>query len=145
MKMGGLLMRRFIFASHHKLAYGLKDTVDFLTGATKTIYDINAYLDDETKDIDTVVAELFASFDDEDEVVVLVDMMGGSVYQKFYPYMSDKVHVICGMNLPMALSLVLVPEDECLTSEKVEQVLMDCKNQLVYVNKMAASVDEEDE
>lgn len=138
-------MRRFIFASHHKLAYGLKDTVDFLTGATKIIYDINAYLDDETKDIDTVVAELFASFDDEDEVVVLVDMMGGSVYQKFYPYMSEKVHVICGMNLPMALSLVLVPEDERLTSEKVEQVLMDCKNQLVYVNKMAASVDEDDE
>lgn len=138
-------MRRFIFASHHKLAYGLKDTVDFLTGATKAIYDINAYSDDETKDIDTVVAELFASFDDEDEVVVLVDMMGGSVYQKFYPYMSDKVHVICGMNLPMALSFVLAPEDECLTSEKVEQVLMDCKNQLVYVNKMAASVDEDDE
>lgn len=138
-------MRRFIFASHHKLAYGLKDTVDFLTGATKIIYDINAYLDDETKDIDTVVAELFASFDDEDEVVVLVDMMGGSVYQKFYPYMSEKVHVICGMNLPMALSLVLAPEDERLTSEKVEQVLMDCKNQLMYVNKMAASVDEDDE
>ncbi len=138
-------MRRFIFASHHKLAYGLKDTVDFLTGATKIIYDINAYLDDETKDIDTVVAELFASFDDEDEIVVLVDMMGGSVYQKFYPYMSEKVHVICGMNLPMALSLVLAPEDERLTSEKVEQVLMDCKNQLVYVNKMAASVDEDDE
>lgn len=138
-------MRRFIFASHHKLAYGLKDTVDFLTGATKIIYDINAYLDDETKDIDTVVAELFASFDDEDEVVVLVDMMGGSIYQKFYPYMSEKVHVICGMNLPMALSLVLAPEDERLTSEKVEQVLMDCKNQLVYVNKMAVSVDEDDE
>lgn len=138
-------MRRFIFASHHKLAYGLKDTVDFLTGATKIIYDINAYVDDETKDIDTVVAELFASFDDEDEVVVLVDMMGGSVYQKFYPYMSEKVHVICGMNLPMALSLVLAPEDERLTSEKVEQVLMDCKNQLVYANKMAASVDEDDE
>lgn len=138
-------MRRFIFASHHKLAYGLKDTVDFLTGATKIIYDINAYLDDETKDIDTVVAELFASFDDEDEVVVLVDMMGGSVYQKFYPYMSEKVHVISGMNLPMALSLVLAPEDERLTSEKVEQVLMDCKNQLVYVNKMAVSVDEDDE
>lgn len=138
-------MRRFIFASHHKLAYGLKDTVDFLTGSTKTIYEINAYLDDETKNIDTVVAELFASFDDEDEVVVLVDMMGGSVYQKFYPYMSDKVHIICGMNLPMALSFVLVPEDECLTAEKVEQVLMDCKNQLVYVNKIAVSVDEDDE
>ena len=102
-------------------------------------------MDDETKDVDTVVAELFASFDDEDEVVVLVDMMGGSVYQKFYPYMSDKVHVICGMNLPMALSLVLAPEDERLTSEDVEEKLMECKNQLVYVNKMAANVDEDDE
>ena len=36
-------MRRFIFASHHYLAYGLKDTVDFLTNKAKTIYDINAY------------------------------------------------------------------------------------------------------
>ena len=45
----------------------------------------------------------------------------------------------------MALSFVLAPEDECLTSEDVEEMLMECKNQLVYVNKMAASVDEDDE
>ena len=75
-------MRRFIFASHHKLAYGLKDTVNFLTNSTKDIYDINAYLDD-GENIDEIVPQLFQSFEPEDEVIVLTDMMGGSVYQKF--------------------------------------------------------------
>ena len=39
-------MRRYIIASHHKLAYGLKDTVDFLTNGIKKIYDVNAYVED---------------------------------------------------------------------------------------------------
>ena len=77
-------MRRYIIASHHKLAYGLKDTVDFLTNGIKKIYDVNAYVEDGEKPIEEVVSELFASFDENDEVLVFADMMGGSVYQKFY-------------------------------------------------------------
>ena len=59
-------MRRYIIASHHKLAYGLKDTVDFLTNGIKKIYDVNAYVEDVEdgeKPIEEVVSELFASFD----------------------------------------------------------------------------------
>ena len=138
-------MRRFIFASHHKLAYGLKDTVNFLTSSMKEIYDINAYLDDEKKTIEEVISELFSSFDSDDEVVVLTDMMGGSVYQKFYPYMSDKVHVLCGMNLPMALALVLSPEDVPLTSQLITDIIEDCKSQIVYVNQLNSTIDEDDE
>ena len=103
-------MRRYIIASHHKLAYGLKDTVDFLTNGIKKIYDVNAYVEDVEdgeKPIEELVSELFASFDENDEVLVFADMTGGSVYQKFYPYLSDKVHVVCGINLPLTLALVL--------------------------------------
>ena len=46
-------MRRFIFASHHYLAYGLKDTVDFLTNKAKTIYDINAYAEDKEQNLES--------------------------------------------------------------------------------------------
>ena len=137
-------MRRFIFASHHKLAYGLKDTVNFLTNSTKDIYDINAYLDN-GENIDEIVPQLFQSFDPEDEVIVLTDMMGGSVYQKFYPYMNDKVHVLCGMNLPMALSFILASEDIPFTSDSIQSILNDCKNQMVYVNNFSVQVDEDDE
>lgn len=140
-------MRRFIFASHHKLAYGLKDTVDFLTNGMKQIYDINAYVDDDEPDLEMIVKELFDTFESDDEVIVLADLMGGSVYQKFYPYLSDKVHVVCGMNLPLAMSLVLASEDTPLTSEKVASLIEECKNQIVYVNQInsASTIDSDDE
>lgn len=140
-------MRRFIFASHHKLAYGLKDTVDFLTNGMKQIYDINAYVDDNEPDLEMIVKELFDTFESDDEVIVLADLMGGSVYQKFYPYLSDKVHVVCGMNLPLAMSLVLASEDTPLTSEKVASLIEECKNQIVYVNQInsASTIDSDDE
>lgn len=140
-------MRRFIFASHHKLAYGLKDTVDFLTNGMKHIYDINAYVEDNEPDLEIIVKQLFDTFESEDEVIVLADLMGGSVYQKFYPYMSDKVHVVCGMNLPLAMSLVLASEDTPLTSEKVASLIEECKNQIVYVNQInsASTIDSDDE
>lgn len=140
-------MRRFIFASHHKLAYGLKETVDFLTNGMKQIYDINAYVDDDEPDLEIIVKELFDTFESDDEVIVLADLMGGSVYQKFYPYLSDKVHVVCGMNLPLAMSLVLASEDTPLTSEKVASLIEECKNQIVYVNQInsASTIDSDDE
>ena len=72
-------------------------------------------------------------------------MMGGSVYQKFYPYMSDKVHVVCGINLPLTLALVLESEDTPLTQELVHQYVEDSKNQIVYVNEVNFAVDEDDE
>lgn len=140
-------MRRFIFASHHKLAYGLKDTVDFLTNGMKHIYDISAYVDDDEPDLEIIVKELFDTFESDDEVIVLADLMGGSVYQKFYPYISDKVHVVCGMNLPLAMSLVLASEDTPFTCEKVASLIEECKNQIVYVNQInsASTIDSDDE
>ena len=132
-------MRRFVFASHHYMAHGLKDTVDFLTNQAKKIYDINAYVEEEKKDIDVVVKELFASFDPDDEVIVLTDLMGGSVYQKFFPYMNDHVHVICGMNLPLAMSFLLASEDQTLTQESVAAIIEECKKQIVYVNSLSAA------
>lgn len=140
-------MRRFIFASHHYLAYGLKDTVDFLTSKARTIHDINAYVEDKEQDLEIRVKELFDTFDSQDEVIVLTDLLGGSVYQKFYPYISDRVHVLCGMNLPMAMSMVLAGEDVPFTETRITEIVEECKNQIVYVNKLssASAMDCDDE
>ena len=136
-------MRRFIFAAHHKLAYGLKDTVNFLTNSSKDIYDINAYVNDED-DLENVVKDLFSSFEESDEVIVLTDIMGGSVYQKFYPYLCDNVHILCGMNLPLALSFILADETP-FTKDRVAEIVEACKNQIVYVNLLNLTADEDDE
>lgn len=140
-------MRRFIFASHHYLAHGLKDTVDFLTNKAKTIYDINAYAEDKEQNLESRVKELFDTFDPQDEVIVLTDLLGGSVYQKFYPYISERVHVLCGMNLPMAMSMVLAQEDVPFSEKRISEILEECKNQIVYVNTLrcASTMDGDDE
>ena len=109
-------MRRYIIASHHKLAYGLKDTVDFLTNGIKKIYDVNAYVED-VEDGEKPIEEV----------------------------VSEKVHVVCGINLPLTLALVLESEDTPLTQELVHQYVEDSKNQIVYVNEVNFAVDEDDE
>lgn len=141
-------MRRYIFASHHQLAFGLKDTVQFLNNysdVTKNIYDINAYMDEKDTDITKRVDDLFASFSQEDEVIILTDMMGGSVNQKFLPYMNERVHVITGMNLALAMSLILLPEDMMITQEVIKGIVEDCKQQVIYVNQVHIHMDEDDE
>ena len=88
--------------------------------------DISAYVDE--RDLDGQIREALAGFGPEDEVVIMTDMLGGSVNQKFCQYMSDRCHLICGVNLPCALSLVLQPEDVPLTREAVRSVVEEAKN-----------------
>ena len=125
-------MRRYIIASHHLLAHGLKDTLNFLT-SMDGIIDISAYMDD--TDLPTHIKELFDSFDPEDEVVMMTDMLGGSVNQQFCPYVNDHRHLICGINLPCALSLVLQPQDMPLTAETIRTIVEESRSHLIYVNE----------
>lgn len=135
-------MRKFLIASHHLLAHGLKDTLTFLT-SKDNITDISAYMG--TEDLDQQIQEAFRSFGPEDEVVILTDMLGGSVNQRFYPYMSSRCHLICGVNLPCALSLVLQPEDTLLTPEKIQEIVEEARGHLIYVNEYRAEEKAEDE
>ncbi|MCD8029090.1 MAG: hypothetical protein LUF02_10665 [Erysipelotrichaceae bacterium] len=82
-------MLRFIFASHYEMADGLKSTIQFLTAMEDNMYAISAYttLD---YDLEKEVKALFDTFDENDTVVIMTDIMAGSVNQKFYTYLSDK-------------------------------------------------------
>lgn len=135
-------MRRFIIASHHLLAYGLKDTLNFLT-AKNDITDISAYLDD--SDLDEQIQSIFSEFAPQDEVVIMTDMLGGSVNQKFCSYMGENRHLISGINLPCALSLMLQPEDIPLTHQKVREIVEESRKHLIYVNEYETGENQEDE
>ena len=135
-------MRRFVIASHHRMARGLKETLEFLTSRSD-IVDISAYVDE--RDLDGQIREALAGFGPEDEVVIMTDMLGGSVNQKFCQSMSDRGHLRCGVNLPCALSLVLQPEDVPLTREAVRSVVEEAKNHLIYVNEYETGENQDDE
>ncbi|MCD8069402.1 MAG: PTS sorbitol transporter subunit IIB, partial [Lachnospiraceae bacterium] len=82
-------MKRYVFATHHSMASGLKDTMEFLTKSEDPIYDVSAYMNEAgDEDLAAVVAELFSQFDPDDTFVFMTDVLCGSVNQKFFPYMN---------------------------------------------------------
>ncbi len=132
-------MRKIVVASHSLLAQGFKDTLEFLTGKTDAISAVCAYVNDNGEGLDAAVEEALAG---ADEVVVLTDMVGGSVNQRFSRFVSDRVHVIAGANLPLAMAVVLAGPDEQLD---FDAIVDEARQQIVYVNAVSAAACDEDE
>ena len=105
---------------------------------------LSAYVDN--KPIEGQIEEIFDQFDKEDEVIVLTDLLGGSVNQKFFPYINQPhTHLITGMNLSLAMAITMEPVDGYLMPEKIQSIVSDAQSQVKYVNELANSADEDDE
>lgn len=140
-------MKRFVFASHHSMATGMRDTMEFLTKTSDPIYDISAYMNATgDENLEAVVADLFAGFAPEDTIVIMTDLLSGSVNQKFFPYMNDHVFLLSGVNVPLAMQLMIADEED-LTSDFIQECLAEAREQIVFVNEWEKqnSVDDEDE
>lgn len=133
-------MRHVILASHHRFAEGLRDTLAFI-GGIEGIRVVCAYVDETP--LDELVAQAFAGVGAEDEVLVLTDILQGSVNQAFAPYMGERVFLVAGVNVACCLELALCSER--LTPALVEEVVREARSALVLVNTYEAEVGEEDE
>ena len=133
-------MKHIVIASHHRYAAGLKDTLEFVLGEMD-IATICAYVDDEP--LPDQVDRVFSRFGPDDEVLVLTDMLQGSVNQALRQYVNERVHVITGVNLPLAIELAV--ETRPLTPQVIDEAISKARDQLVYVNELSIDVDDEDE
>ncbi|MDT2822993.1 PTS fructose transporter subunit IIA [Enterococcus devriesei] len=131
-------MRKLIVASHSTLAEGFKETLEFLTGIQGHISSLCAYIEG-TEEIDQKISKLL---DTSDEVIILTDMAGGSVNQKFYQHISERVHVIAGMNLPLAMSIALQLDSETLD---IPSIVEEAQQQIIYMNYQKNEEKVEDE
>lgn len=134
-------MRHVIIASHAGFAGGLADTLRFVAGeAAAEIETVNAYTN--CPDPEKRFAELFDRFSGE-EVLVLTDMMQGSVNQLVVPHMREGVFVVTGVNVPCALELMLMPSP--LTNEAVDAAVESARTALLRVETPCLDVEDEDE
>lgn len=135
----GESMRKIVVASHSLLAQGFKDTLEFLTGKSDAINAVCAYVNDNGEGLDAAVE---AALSGTDEVVVLTDALGGSVNQRFSRFASDRIHVIAGVNLPLAMTVALARPDEKLD---FDALVDEARQQIVYVNGASSAECEDDE
>ncbi len=133
-------MRHVVLASHHRFAQGLADTLEFL-GAKCDFHVICAYVDDQP--IEPQVAAVFERFGPDDEVLVLTDILAGSVNQKFMPYVGPNVFVVAGVNVVLAMELCLAPMP--LTNEGIEEAIAMAGQSIKLLNTIQVEDDEGDE
>ena len=133
-------MRHVVLASHHRFAQGLADTLEFL-GAKCDFHVICAYVDEHP--LEPQVAAVFDQFGPDDEVLVLTDILAGSVNQKFMPYVGPNVFVVAGVNVVLAMELCLAPAP--LTNEGIEEAIAMASQSIRLINTFAVEDDEEDE
>lgn len=133
-------MRHVIIASHHRFAEGLADTLEFI-GGVENMRAVCAYVDETP--LEEQVAAAFASVAPDDEVLVLTDILQGSVNQAFAPYISDRVFLVTGVNVALCLELALSAEP--LSTEIISAALEQARAAMVLVNTYAAEVGEDDE
>lgn len=140
-------MRKVIFASHHTLAAGMKDTVEYIIPNAPEITAISAYLDNVP--VEEAIKKALNGVGPDDEVLVFTDLLSGSVNQGFIPYLNQpNIHVITGMNLPVIMAVVLGTMGQKITPELIQKSIADARTQLVYVNdylQAQVEADEEDE
>lgn len=103
-------MKKFVVASHAKLATGFQSTIELFAGSDHDITYVSAYVDD--VDLDMEVETFISSLADDDQAVIFTDMFGGSVNQKFVIAAQNKpnIFVVAGMNLPVILEIILSSE-----------------------------------
>lgn len=130
------MKRRYVIASHSTFAAGMANALKFFAGDDLQLTVLSAYVDN--KPIDEQVKNIFKDIPAEDEVIVLTDLMGGSVNQKFFPYVyREHTQIITGMNLSVAMAVVMEPVNGYLSSERVQAIVDEARNQLTYVNAVA--------
>lgn len=126
-------MKKFIIVSHKQFSQGLKDTLDFFTNMGNQIQAISAYEDGENQFPENELKQAIEAAGEGNQVIILTDMLGGSVNQHAVSYMSQDVLVITGINLAVAMSLVLNPKER-LSADDVIQSIEAARDQMVLMN-----------
>lgn len=118
-------MKYVILVSHGKFANGLNDALSMLTGNREDILSVGL---ENGKSVDEFVAlftEKVKDISNDDEVILLGDIIGGSPLTNATNVLVNKgikTVILGGMNLPLALTTVLM-KDTVSLDEIADQVL----------------------
>ncbi|MDK9582146.1 hypothetical protein QQA44_04795 [Sneathia vaginalis] len=133
-------------ASHHKLANGFKDTLEYILPNTVEIIDISAYL--ENVSVDKQIDEVLSNFTKEEQIFVFTDIPGGSVNQAFIRRLNDyNIELISGTNLSILISIATQLGEKNIDKDTIREEIINAASEIVYVNDKLASqsLDEDDE
>lgn len=143
--MKGLKMEQIVIITHKTMAKGMAETIEFFAGKVKNLHYICSYLDNKNEFPTNELTSLIKTFKPTDQIFLLTDLLGGSINQHCSQLIKDHhINVITGINLTLALSIILNPA-ESLSDDQINKLVDEAKTQMIYMNDYDGSDDSEDE
>lgn len=114
-------MLKIFLSSHGHFATGIKSSLEILLGNSGNIFFYDSYVDESS--LKDVLDDFMGKLDEEDQVLLLSDLYGGSVNQMMYTYLDrPNTYLVAGVNLSFVLEVALKPSvDAEQLNELVEQ------------------------
>ncbi|GGB47231.1 hypothetical protein F3157_13135 [Virgibacillus dakarensis] len=138
-------MRYLLFASHGRLAEGMLDSVEMITGKRDNIFTISAYKN-ENEDLTKQLESVLMQINEEDELIIVTDIFGGSVNNECLKLLHDtRIHLIAGLNLALVIELVTQVNFQMDTDELINKALKNAKDTIIYCNKVIRSEPEDED
>lgn len=103
---GGIKMVGIILASHGEFAEGILQSGAMIFGEQENVKAVTLMPSEGPDDVKAKMQEAIASFDNQDEVLFLVDLWGGTPFNLANSLLEDhkdKWAIVAGMNLPMVI------------------------------------------
>ena len=95
-----------ILASHGEFANGILQSGSMISGEQENVKAVTLMPSEGPDDIKAKMQEAIATFDDQEEVLFLVDLWGGTPFNQansLFEDHKDKWAIVAGMNLPMVI------------------------------------------
>lgn len=99
-----------VLVSHGPLAEGLKTAVEMIAGPQQRLLPIGMKPGDDPEELRRKIEDAVAIVSEGGEALVLVDLLGGSPANASSQLAVAGTQVICGVNLPMLLELLIQRE-----------------------------------
>ena len=103
---GGIEMVGIILASHGEFAEGILQSGAMIFGEQENVKAVTLMPSEGPDDVKAKMQAAIASFDNQDEVLFLVDLWGGTPFNQantLFEEHKDKWAIVAGMNLPMVI------------------------------------------
>ncbi|MCI7222543.1 MAG: PTS sugar transporter subunit IIA [Firmicutes bacterium] len=132
-------MLKIFLSSHGHMASGIKSSLDILIGNTDKITVFDAYVDE--KNVQDVLDNFYKTVSEDDEVLLLSDLYGGSVNQVMFTYLNrPNTRLVSGVNLALVLELAI---KETISDSELEE-LVETSRMMMKIVKMEALADDND-
>ncbi len=135
-------MLKIFISSHGHFASGIKSSVEILMGPNPRVTVFDAYVNQDS--VQEHLDAFYETVGEDDKVLLLSDLYGGSVNQVMYTYLTKpNTRLVAGVNLALVLELAVREE---VSDAELEELVEQSRTMLRIVElEKSAETKEEDE